>query len=109
MVFFRLFREAKGGKQITSKATIDLWRLFSTIARREKKNSPPITTLGRSKRSLRIEKQNVQGMGSPEGLSSTQWLKTEVVVFSNACDANFSQYSITDWFSKSCVRSASSP
>ena len=60
-----------------------------------------MTKLGRSKRSLRIEKQNVHGMGSPDGLSKTQCENTDWVVFSKACDANFSQYSITDWFSKS--------
>ena len=57
--------------------------------------------LGKSKISRRIEKQNVHGIGSPEGFNSTQWENTDWVVFSNACDANFSQYSTTDWFSKS--------
>jgi hypothetical protein len=32
----------------------------------------PITRLGRSNMSLRIEKQNVAGIGAPEGLSNTQ-------------------------------------
>lgn len=58
-----------------------------------------MTKLGRSNRSLRIEKQNVHGIGSPEGFNRTQCEKTDCVVFSNACEANFSQYSMTDWFS----------
>ena len=53
--------------------------------------------------SRRIEKQNVQGTGAPLGLSSTQCEYTDCVVFSNACSANFSQYSTMDWFSKSWV------
>jgi hypothetical protein len=64
-------------------------------------DNAPITTLGRSNRSLRIEKQNVDGTGAPFGLSSTQCEYTDCVVFSNACDAKFSQYSTTDWFSNS--------
>lgn len=32
----------------------------------------PITRLGRSMMSLRIEKQKVQGTGAPDGLSRTQ-------------------------------------
>lgn len=51
----------------------------------------PITKLGKSKMSLRIEKQNVHGMASPDGLVRTQCEYTDCVVFSNACDANFSQ------------------
>lgn len=58
--------------------------------------------LGRSNKSRRTEKQNVQGIGPPEGLSNTQCEYTDLVVFSNACEAKFSQYSTTDWFSKSC-------
>jgi hypothetical protein len=58
-----------------------------------------MTILGRSNRSLRIEKQKVAGTGAPEGFSSTQWEYTDCVVFSNACAAKFSQYSTTDWFS----------
>ena len=57
--------------------------------------------------SLRIEKQNVQGTGAPLGLSSTQCEYTDCVVFSNAWFAKFSQYSTTDWFSKSCAYSQS--
>jgi hypothetical protein len=34
--------------------------------------------------SLRIEKQNVQGTGAPEGFSKTQCEYTDCVVFSNA-------------------------
>lgn len=49
--------------------------------------------------SLRIEKQNVQGTGAPEGLSKTQCEYTDWVVFSKAWLAKFSQYSTTDWFS----------
>lgn len=44
----------------------------------------PITRLGRSMISLRIEKQNVHGTGAPEGFRSTQWEYTDCVVFSNA-------------------------
>ena len=61
----------------------------------------PMTALGKSKRSLRIEKQNVAGTGAPEGLRSTQCEYTDCVVFSNAWFAKFSQYSTTDWFSNS--------
>jgi len=32
----------------------------------------PITILGRSKRSLRIEKQKVEGTGAPDGFNKTQ-------------------------------------
>ena len=56
----------------------------------------PITMLGKSKMSLRIEKQNVAGNGAPDGLSKTQCEYTALVVFSNACEAKFSQYSTTD-------------
>lgn len=48
-----------------------------------------------------IEKQNVQGTGAPFGFNSTQCDTTDWVVLSNACDAKFSQYSTTDWFSNS--------
>ena len=51
--------------------------------------------------SLRIEKQNVHGTGAPLGLRRTQCEYTDCVVFSNAWLAKFSQYSTTDWFSKS--------
>lgn len=51
--------------------------------------------------SLRIEKQKVHGTGAPEGFSKTQCENTDWVVFSNAWLAKFSQYSTTDWFSKS--------
>jgi len=51
--------------------------------------------------SRRIEKQNVHGTGAPFGFSSTQCDTTDCVVLSNACDAKFSQYSTTDWFSNS--------
>ena len=61
----------------------------------------PMTALGKSKRSLRIEKHKVAGTGAPEGLRSTQCEYTDCVVFSKACSAKFSQYSTTDWFSKS--------
>jgi hypothetical protein len=61
----------------------------------------PITILGRSKRSRRIEKQKVVGTGAPDGFKSTQCEYTERVVFSKAWEAKFSQYSTTDWFSKS--------
>lgn len=64
-----------------------------------------MTILGRSKISLRIEKQKAHGTGSPDGLSNTQCEYTDCVVFSNACIANFSQYSTTDWFSNSCQKS----
>lgn len=57
--------------------------------------------LGRSNKSRRIEKQKVVGTGAPEGFKSTQWEYSERVVFSKAWDAKFSQYSTTDWFSKS--------
>ena len=63
-----------------------------------------MTMLGRSKRSLLIAKQKVEGTGAPEGLSSTQWEYTDCVVFSKACEAKFSQYSTTDWFSNSYRR-----
>ena len=62
----------------------------------------PMTMLGKSKISLRIEKQNVAGNGAPDGLSKTQCEYTALVVFSNACEAKFSQYSTTDWFSNNC-------
>jgi hypothetical protein len=52
--------------------------------------------LGRSKRSLLMEKQKVAGTGAPDGFSNTQWEYTDCVVFSNACDAKLSQYSTTD-------------
>lgn len=61
-----------------------------------------MTILGKSKMSLRIEKQNVAGSGAPDGLSKTQCEYTALVVFSNACEAKFSQYSTTDWFSNNC-------
>lgn len=54
-----------------------------------------------SNRSRRMEKQKMHGMGSPEGFKRTQCADTDCVVFSNAWEANFSQYSTTDWFSKS--------
>lgn len=63
----------------------------------------PITILGRSNRSLRIEKQNVDGTGAPFGFNSTQCEYTDCVVFSKAWEAKFSQYSTTDWFSNSCA------
>ena len=44
----------------------------------------PITILGRSNRSLRIEKQKVEGTGAPDGFSRTQCEYTDCVVFSNA-------------------------
>ena len=44
----------------------------------------PMTRLGRSIISLRIEKQNVHGTGEPFGLSKTQCEYTDCVVFSNA-------------------------
>lgn len=50
-----------------------------------------------------MEKQNVEGTGVPEGLSRTQCEYTECVLFSKACEAKFSQYSTTDWSSKSCT------
>ena len=62
----------------------------------------PMTRLGRSMMSLRIEKQNVHGTGAPFGFSRTQCEYTDWVVFSNAWLAKFSQYSTTDWFSNSC-------
>ena len=62
-----------------------------------------MTRVGISKRSLRIEKQKVHGMGSPDGLRRTQCVDTACVVFSKACEANFSQYSITDWNSNNYV------
>lgn len=62
----------------------------------------PMTKLGRSIMSLRIEKQKVHGTGAPLGLRSTQCEYTDCVVFSNAWFAKFSQYSTTDWFSNSC-------
>jgi hypothetical protein len=57
--------------------------------------------LGRSKMSLRIEKQNVHGTWVPHGLTSVQRELTDCVVFSNAWNAKFSQYSTTDEFSNS--------
>ena len=63
----------------------------------------PMTRLGRSKMSRRMEKQNVAGTGTPDGLSRMQCEYTDCVVFSNACVAKFSQYSTTDWFSNSWV------
>ena len=63
-----------------------------------------MTTLGISNISLLIEKQNVQGIGSPPGFNNTQCENTLCVVFSNAWFAKFSQYSTTDWFSKSLTR-----
>ena len=48
------------------------------------KTDAPITKLGRSMMSLRIEKQNVHGTGAPLGLRSTQCEYTDCVVFSNA-------------------------
>ena len=51
--------------------------------------------------SRRMEKQNVAGTGTPDGLSRMQCEYTDCVVFSNACVAKFSQYSTTDWFSNS--------
>lgn len=68
----------------------------------QNKTDSPITILGKSKMSLRIEKQNVAGNGAPDGLSKTQCEYTALVVFSNACDAKLSQYSTTDWFSNNC-------
>lgn len=44
----------------------------------------PITRLGRSMISLRIEKQKVQGTGAPDGFNNTQCEYTDCVVFSNA-------------------------
>jgi hypothetical protein len=58
--------------------------------------------LGKSIISRLIEKQNVHGTGAPFGFKSTQCDTTDWVVLSNACDAKFSQYSTTDWFSNSC-------
>lgn len=63
-----------------------------------------MTRLGRSKISRRIEKQKVAGTGAPLGFSRTQCACTLCVVFSNACDAKFSQYSTTDWFSNSYTK-----
>ena len=60
-----------------------------------------MTTLGKSNMSLRIEKQNVDGIGAPDGLRRTQCEYTDCVVFSKAWEANVSQYSTTDEFSKS--------
>lgn len=60
-----------------------------------------MTRLGRSMISLLIEKQNVQGTGDPFGLRRIQCEYTDCVVFSKAWLAKFSQYSTTDWFSKS--------
>ena len=37
----------------------------------------PMTMLGKSKISRLIEKQNVQGIGSPEGFKSTQCENTD--------------------------------
>jgi hypothetical protein len=61
-----------------------------------KHEGAPITMLGRSKRSLRIEKQNVEGTGAPEGFNNTQCEYTDCVAFSKAWEAKFSQYSTTD-------------
>ena len=55
-----------------------------------------MTILGRSNMSLRIEKQKVEGTGAPFGLSKTQCEYVDCVVFSNAWEAKFSQYSTTD-------------
>lgn len=55
-----------------------------------------MTMLGRSNRSLRIEKQKVAGTGAPFGFNKTQCEYTDCVVFSNAWEAKFSQYSTTD-------------
>lgn len=63
-----------------------------------------MTKLGRSMISRRIEKQNVQGTGVPDGFNNTQCECTDCVVFSNAWLAKFSQYSTTDWFSNSYTR-----
>ena len=80
-------------------------RSTRVVVGEEKRNNEgcdaPMTKLGRSMISLRIEKQNVAGTGAPEGLRSTQCEYTDCVVFSKACSAKFSQYSTTDWFSKS--------
>lgn len=54
---------------------------------------------GKSNMFLLIVKQNAHATGSPDGFSSTQCEYTDCVLFSNACEAKFSQYSTTDWFS----------
>jgi hypothetical protein len=87
-------------------ATIDLAtgrkRMVSLSVQKDGKSERvPMTIEGRSKISLRIEKLNVAGTGAPSGLSRTQCEYTDCVVFSNACEAKLSQYSTTDWFSKS--------
>jgi hypothetical protein len=80
-----------------AEVTIGL-HLVST-AKKPPEERSPMTMLGRSKMSLRMEKQKVAGNGAPDGLSRTQCEYTALVVFSNACEAKFSQYSTTDWFS----------
>jgi hypothetical protein len=59
----------------------------------------PTITLGRSKISLLIEKQNVHGTGRLVGESKIHVVKAHDSVLSNACIANFSQYSTADWLS----------
>lgn len=76
---------------------------FSIEQGRVRRADVPMTRLGRSMMSRRMEKQNVQGTGAPLGLRSTQCEYTDCVVFSKAWFAKFSQYSTTDWFSKSCT------
>lgn len=83
---------------MTGKTVSTIYSRYTLTA----ENHAPMTILGKSNRSRRIEKQNVDGTGAPLGLSSTQCEYTDWVVFSNACDAKFSQYSTTDWFSNSC-------
>lgn len=51
---------------------------------------------GKSNIFLRMVKQNAQGTGSPDGFRRTQWEYTLCVLFSNAWEAKFSQYSTTD-------------